>query len=325
VSLSPGKIRGLQTAANPAAVFIILALDHGASFLQTIRPQAPGTVGFAQAVSIKADLLQALARHASAVLLDPVYGLWPALMHGALPGNVGLLVALEDGDYADPVDRRGRLLAGWSVAKIKRLGASAVKLFFYYHPDSGQTALAQEQWVKQVVDDCRRYDLPLFAEPLSYDIDPPDRPRVVLETARRIGQLGVDVLKLEFPVDVHQQPDRTVWLSTCQQLSQACGPVPWVLLSAGVDFDTFARQVQVACQAGASGYLAGRAIWKEAARLTGNARQPFLQQTARPRLQQLAQIASVHARPWTDFYPYPTAPARRDWYQHYQEDKDDLN
>ncbi len=315
---SLGKMYGLQAAANDEGIFTILALDHGASFLNTVRPDAPESITFDEAVSIKVALLQALAPYASAVLLDPVYGLGPAVTGQALPGNVGLLVAVEDGDYADPVDQRGRLLEGWSVAKIKRLGAAAVKLFFYYHPDSGEAALAQEALISSVVQDCRHYDIPLFAEPLSYHVSPQERQRVVVETARRISQLGVDVLKVEFPVDVHYQPEQSVWQAACEELAEACGQVPWALLSAGVDFETFVEQVRVACRAGASGYLAGRAIWKEAVQLTGDSQLEFLRTTAIPRLQTLAEIAKTHARPWTDFYlDIPDRPPQ-DWYKNYK-------
>ncbi len=320
---SLGKLRGLHSSANEHGIFTILALDHGASFVKTIRPKAPETISFDQAVCIKSTLLQALSPHVSAVLVDPVYGLWPAVTWRRLPGNVGLLVAVEDGDYADPVDQRGRLLDGWNVAKIKRVGASAVKIFFYYHPDTRAVASAQEVLVRKVVEDCRCYDIPLFAEPLSHNVGPADRQRVVVETARRIGQLGVDVLKLEFPIDVHHQPNQSAWESACHNLTDACGSVPWVLLSAGVGFDTFAEQVQVACQAGASGYLAGRAIWKEAVQLTGEAQQIYLQETTVPRLQKLAEIATTHGRPWTDFYTYPSDPFPPDWYKTYGFIEDD--
>ena len=87
------------------------------------------------------------------------------------------------------------------------------------------------------------------------------------------------------------------------------------MLSAGVDFDTFARQVAIACKAGASGYLAGRAIWKEGVTLTGEAQMRFWQETARPRLQQLAEIASEHARPWTNHYPYAVETPAKGWHQ----------
>ncbi len=319
---SPGKLRGLQQCANSAGIFTILALDHGDSLLKTIRPEAPETVTFAEAVSIKATVLNALASEASAVLLDPVYGLAPAILHGALPRNVGLLVAAEDGDYATP-QRPARLFEGWSVEKIKRAGAAAVKCFFYYHPDDTNLAQAQEAFVRDLVLECQRYDIPLFAEPLSYNTSPNDRPRVVIETARNICVLGVDILKVEFPVDVHHEPDQTAWLSACQSLTEACQGTPWVLLSAGVDFDTFADQLRIACQAGASGYLAGRAIWKEAVQLLEQAQQAFLEDVATVRLQQLAQIALEYATPWSDLYLYSTELPSQDWYQAYDSFADD--
>ncbi|MDX1524160.1 MAG: hypothetical protein R3264_21195, partial [Anaerolineae bacterium] len=230
--------------------------------------------------------------------------------------NVGLILAGEDGDYATP-RQPARLVEGWSVAKIKRAGAAAVKCFFYYHPDEPELAQAQEEFVAGLVGECRGYDLPLFAEPLSYEVVPADRPRLVRETARRIARLGVDVLKLEFPVDVTHEPDQDQWLAACQMVSAACDGIPWAVLSAGVDFKTFADQVRIACQAGASGYLAGRAIWQEAAQLSGDKQQTFLETMAIPRLQALAQIASDLARPWTDFYPYPDELPERAWYQNY--------
>ncbi len=312
-------MRGLQASANEHGIFTVLALDHGASFLNTVRPDAPETVTFAETVAIKSILLQTLAPQASAVLLDPVYGLWPGLVLQALPGDVGLLMAVEDGDYADPVDQRGRLLEGWSVAKIKRLGAAAVKLFFYYQPDAGKVTEAQDQLITSVVADCQKYDIPLFAEPLSYNVDPTQRRYVVVETARRISQLGIDILKVEFPVDAHHQPDQAEWHLACEELAEACGQIPWVLLSAGVDFDTFANQVRIACQAGASGYLAGRAIWKEAVQLTGQAQATYLHEIAAPRLQTLAEIANQHARPWTEFYSQPNNLPASDWYKRYKE------
>ena len=177
------------------------------------------------------------------------------------------------------------------------------------------TALA---FVMALVDECRKYDLPLFAEPFSFGVQGDERRRVVIETARRISRLAIDVLKVEFPIDVQQQRDEQVWADACLELSAVCR-VPWALLSAGVDFDTFARQVAVACQAGASGYLVGRAVWKEAVALTGAAQTDYLQETAVPRLQTLAKIANQYGRSWTHFYPTHDYPPSQDWYKQYEE------
>ncbi|MFQ3648081.1 MAG: hypothetical protein SNJ80_14235, partial [Anaerolinea sp.] len=100
----------------------------------------------------------------------------------------------------------------------------------------------------------------------------------------------------------------------CAAVSEASS-VPWVLLSAGVDFDTFAEQTLIACQQGASGYLAGRAIWKECVVMSPEERGRFLATTARERVEKLNAIAEQNARPWTDFYQSMTL--EKGWYAQY--------
>jgi tagatose 1,6-diphosphate aldolase len=211
------------------------------------------------------------------------------------------------------------------VQKIKALGASAVKIMAYYHPDTGELATQIEDLCAKLIADCHALDIPLFLEPMSYSIDPnvaketaefaATRPHVIRETARRLGGLKPDVLKLESPVDVAFESNREVWMHECKAVSEAC-PVPWVLLSAGVDFETFVEQTQVACEAGASGFLAGRAIWKEAVTMGDAARTQFLNEVAVPRIQKLTQVAVAASRPWTEFYSLPEATG--DWYKTYQ-------
>ncbi len=307
-----GKKRGLQTLSTAGSLFTILPLDHLEPFRKILRPQAPDTVTHAEVVSAKLELMRALAPHASAVLLDAIYSLAPAIATGVLPGQVGLMAAVEDGDDAAP-GKPGRRLADWSVAQIKRLGAAAVKFYFFYSPNDAPTAAAQEKLIRELVSDCRHHDLPFFAEPVVYG---GDRRRLVIEAARHIGRLGVDVLKMEFPVDMRREPDESVCMSACEELSHAC-PVPWALLSAGVDFETFTRQLTVACQAGASGYIAGRAIWQEALSRAGADRDTFIRQTVIPRMETLNDIVNRHGRPWTDFYPDSVAPIPEDWRAHY--------
>jgi tagatose-1,6-bisphosphate aldolase len=200
------------------------------------------------------------------------------------------------------------------------MGASGVKLLVYYHPESDQ-ARHQEDLVSQVAEDCLKYDLPLFVEPLSYSLDPgkkklssAERRQIVIETARRLTPLGMDILKAEFPVDVKEETAQGVWAAACVELTEA-SKVPWTLLSAGVDFDTFMRQVMVACQSGASGVLAGRAVWKEATELDGPERVEFLRTTAAGRMARLTALCDGLANPWTKFYTADPAP--EDWYPNY--------
>jgi tagatose 1,6-diphosphate aldolase len=94
------------------------------------------------------------------------------------------------------------------------------------------------------------------------------------------------------------EQDEGKLLELCQELNGA-SRLPWVLLSAGVDFDSFKKQVEIACKAGASGFLAGRALWQEGAQIRSRReRMKFFQNTAAPRLQKLAEIADKYGKPW---------------------------
>ncbi len=320
-SLTIGKLRGLQQCATSRGALAVLALDHRNNLRNALRPDAPDSVSPAEMSAFKQEVIAALAPAASAVLLDPEVGAAQCIAAGALPGQTGLIIAVEASGYTgDPTARQSRLLPGWSVEKAKRLGANAVKLLVYYHPDA-PTAAEIETFVRQVAANCIAQDMLMFLEPLSYSPDPAhkklpptERRRVVIESARRLVVKGVDVLKAEFPLDVAAEPDERVWAEACAELSAAC-PAPWVLLSASVDYDTYLWQVTVACQAGASGVAVGRAVWKEATALTGPERQAFLHGQARKRMAQITALCEALARPWTEFYIAPEIASN--WYEGY--------
>jgi tagatose 1,6-diphosphate aldolase len=322
-TLTPGRWRGLQTTSTARDVFAILAFDQRGNY----RDLLPADATHEDAVEIKCEVVAALSPHTSAVLLDPIYGMKAALLSVK---DCGLLMCIEKTGYSgDATYRRTEFMAGWTVQKIRRVGASAAKLLVYYHPQSGRLAEEIEGLVRQVAEDCHRNDLPLFLEPLAYSLDGAisvhsadfarTRPAVVGETARRLSRLGPDVLKLEFPADVAFDDDQNSWRDACEAVSTACA-VPWVLLSAGVDFDTFERQVRIACQAGASGFLGGRAIWKDCIGMSWVQRQAFLRTMGTERLNRLSAIADELARPWTEFYNPP--PVGEDWFTRYFPDEE---
>jgi tagatose 1,6-diphosphate aldolase len=321
-TLSPGQWRGLQTTSTDTHLFAIVAFDQRGNY----RRMLPDNTPHDQAVQIKYEVVKVLAPHTSAILLDPIYGLKAAL-HGL--GRSGLLMCVEKTGYTgDSTYRSTDFIPGWSVGKIKQMGAAAAKLLIYYHPDSGALAGEIEGLIQDVATQCRQRDLPLFVEPLSYSLDAniaknspvfaQHRPALVRETARRLSQCGADVLKLEFPVDVAFETDQSVWARACEAISMVCD-IPWVLLSAGVDFDLFQQQVRVACQAGASGFLGGRAIWKECINMTPANRQQFLETTAVDRLHTLTDFARTLARPWTDFFT--ALEPVEGWFEDYVESK----
>jgi tagatose 1,6-diphosphate aldolase len=318
-----GKYRGLQQCATPHAAIAVLALDHRNNLRNALNPAAPSSVSNLEMSEFKIEVIQTLAPHSSAVLLDPEVGAAQCIAAGALPGSTGLVISIEMTGYTgDPGARKSQILPGWSVEKVRRMGASAVKMLAYYHPDA-PTAADIETLVRNVADDCQKADIPFFLEPLSYSPDPvvkklspAERRRVVIETARRLVMPGVDVLKAEFPLDARAEPDETVWAEACQELSSASA-APWILLSASVDFDTYLRQVTTACQCGASGVAVGRAVWQEAPTLKGHERSAFLRSIAQPRMARLTALVDALAKPWTDFY-LPT-PVDDTWYRGYSQ------
>jgi len=260
--------------------------------------------------SLKRDIVRNLAPETTAVLLDPETAAGQCVADGSVPAKTGLLVALDTGSTGDPLNRRTDLVENWSVEKTLRMGGSGVKLLLYYNPCSPEAA-EREALVREVARECARCEIPFFLEPLSCASDgshgplPPDqRRRVVIETARRLVPLGADILKAEFPVDVNIEPDESVWIDACRELT-ATSKVPWVLLSAGVSYDTFLRQVQIACEAGASGVMAGRAVWKEAVALDVAARNAFLRNVAYERMKRLRSLCDELARPLNEVYDSP--------------------
>lgn len=316
-----GKMRRLQQCATSSGHFVILALDHRGNLRRSLNPAAPDTVTYEDMVAFKQQVTSALALSASAVLLDPEYGAAQAITAGAIPGQSGLVVAVEKTGYeGHPAARESQILPGWSIEKIVRMGASAVKLLLYYHPEAPNAA-EQEMLVRQVALNCQQYEIPFFLEPLSFSLDPAVKKlpsaakrEVVIETARRLTPLGVDILKAEFPLDITDEPDEQMWAEACRELS-AASSVPWILLSAGVSFDEFERQTEVACRSGASGVMAGRAVWNEAADLKNDDRPAFLRQVGRERLSRLGNIIARDGRPWSA--DRPGIVVEEGWYRGY--------
>jgi tagatose 1,6-diphosphate aldolase len=336
MNISIGKLRGLQQLADSKGMMTMCAIDHRGALKRALSEKNPAAVSYQDIVDFKLDLCQAVAPFASAVLLDPEYGAGQAITAGLLPGPKGLLVSMEKTGYSgDSTARITELLPGWSVSKAKRMGASAVKLLIYFRPDLKDVASKQLDLVARLADQCLEEDIAFLVEPVSYPIEEKERinqagtsskkfaeikPGLVIETARQITTLPIDVLKAEFPADIKFEQDEGKLLGLCQELNRA-SRLPWVLLSAGVDFNSFQKQVEIACKAGASGFLAGRALWQEGAQIRSREeRMNFFQNTAAPRLKELAEIADSYGKPWYSRLGAENgkfAPVTEGWYRSY--------
>jgi tagatose 1,6-diphosphate aldolase len=326
--ISIGKLRGLQQIADEKGMLTVCAVDHRGSLRKALAEAWSREITYQDVVDFKLDLCHAVAPSASAVLLDPVFGVAPTIAAGQLPGHVGLLVSLEKTGYTGgSASRVTELLPDWGVAKIKRLGASAVKLLVYYRPDLGEVSARQRDLVARVSEECLVADIPLLVESVSYPVEGETsemfsarKPELVIESARQLTELPFDVLKSEFPADIHFERDEAKLAAACKELN-AASKLPWALLSAGVNFELFKMEAEIAFSAGASGFLAGRALWQEATPISDRAaRREFFNSTVQARLSQLTRLADSYGTPWyakvgsSDGHFPPIAEG---WYQNY--------
>ncbi len=283
------------------------ALDHRGSLMKMLSAGQSQGAGYQEMVDFKLDLCRVVAPHAAAILLDPIYGAAQAIAAGVIPRTTGLLVSLEESGYSGEAEARvTNLLPEWDVKKIRKMGATAAKLLLYYRPDV-DVAPKQLDTVQKLAADCVAEDMPFVVEPVSYRVankeaSPEDfakvKPRLVVETARQITALPIDVLKAEFPADLEYEKDKARLSDLCHQLNEA-SQVPWVILSAGVNFELFYQEVELACRAGASGFLAGRALWQEATQIKSREeRLNFLETTVVSRLESLTELANACGTPW---------------------------
>ncbi len=315
-----GKFRHLSQCATDAGHFVILAIDHRGNLLDDLNRHSDHPLSDDDFAAFKQEVIAALSSHASGLLTDPAYGLGRGIAERSIPGRIGLLSPIEITDYSLKLSQRTpRFIPNWSVAKIKQMGGSGVKLLLYYHPEAPDAA-EKRAVVETVISDCRHYDIPFFLEPIPYSLnsdkqlDNTELKQVSVEIAQTFSVMGVDVLKLQFPVDVAQTQDETVWRDACAAVSAAC-TVPWALLSAGVDYPTFVRQARIACQSGASGVIAGRAIWGEAVTLQAESRTQFIQETAVSRMLELSKLCANSAQPWFQAVTKPDSSFT--WYEFY--------
>lgn len=303
----PGKIRGLQRVTTADGFFVTCALDHGDDYRELIDPDL-SKVPYARTVASKLDLISAVSPAVSSFLLDPEYAAAHSILTGVLSREVGLMVCVEEeGGYAGTGERgETRFRGNWNAAKIKKMGADVCKLLWFFRPD-GPIQETQCQIVRDLVADCAAQSLPLVVEPIwnplggedpSQDSWKERRAEGIVESAIIAHELGADMLKLEFPGSVATPAEQREAAARCERISEAVD-VPWVILSAGVDYDAFKVQVEVACRAGAAGFVAGRSIWRDAVPNGSDTQSAEGVERAKSRLAELAGITAQYGTPYT--------------------------
>lgn len=316
-----GKFRHLSRTTTENGHFVITAIDHRTNLLEKLNQYVATPLSNEVFTQFKQDVIGTLAPHSSGILTDPAYGIGRGITSGTLSRDIGLLAPIEVTDYdLHPAQRSVEMIPGWSVKKIKLVGGDGVKLLLPYNPGA-KNIEEKYDFVRQIVADCATYDIPFFLEPIPYALNPDDTLsnqellEISINMCETFSAMGVDILKLPFPLDHKQSTNEDEWLSACNTINEAC-TVPWALLSAGVNFETFLKQSKIACQAGASGVIVGRAVWAEAVELQGDERHDFLLNVAVKRMQELADVCSKYATAWHQHIEKPDTTFN--WYESYQ-------
>jgi tagatose 1,6-diphosphate aldolase len=307
-----GRLRGLDMLSDTRGIFALAAIDHRDSLGLAFEKAGYATPSPDQIADLKITIARALAPHATGLLVDVELGA-PAIAAGA-PAATPIVVPLEAQGYDDVSSGRvTTFLPGFSPALARTLGAAACKLLLPYRPDHEASAARQDEVVRTALAGCHEQGLPLILEPILYALpgETPDAfaaafPALVVATAERLQALGPDILKVQFPRD--DRGDEAAW---CKQLDAACGTTPWVLLGGGGSPEVFARDLRIACAAGASGFIAGRTLWTGVIGDETEA-ETWLRRVGVPLLHSLRDIAQS-GRPWRDRIAAPAAPARN-WF-----------
>ena len=314
MKLSPGKFLGIRRMADEYGVFKMTAVDQRPPIKQPIADH----LGVAEApweevARFKALLVEILQQQSTALLLDPHFAI-PYSMDRLDPSK-GLIVTLEDSMFNEtPGGRLSTVIDDWSVAKIKRMGGDAVKVLVWYRPDAAADVVQkQKDYVKLIGEQAVRYDIPFLLELLVYPLATDEyqtkeyvemqgkKTDHVLASVEEFARpdYAVDIFKLESPVAVADADGSAAVQEIFNQMGVLAGR-PWVMLSAGAGKVGFRRVLEHAFAAGASGFLAGRAIWldafksypdwgKIAAELTSG---------AVDYLQDISQLANARAANW---------------------------
>src|SRR3989454_5188296 len=211
MKLTPGKLAGLKKVSNPRGVIAAAAMDQRGSLQKALAKEKGSDVGDRDRVEFKSLVTEVLTPHASAILLDPEWGL-PASKRRAK--NAGLLLAYEKTGY----DKTGPgrlpdLLDEWSVRRLKDAGADCIKILLYYTPfDPKDVNDKKHAWVERIGDECRANDIPFFLEFVTYDESMDEKgpefakkkPEAVIGSMKEFSKdrYGVDVLKVEVPINM---------------------------------------------------------------------------------------------------------------------------
>jgi tagatose-1,6-bisphosphate aldolase len=295
--LTTSELRGYQQICGVDGAIMVIACDQRGGIRQVLADTAEERAQISDAMlgEVKADVVRYLASDAPCVLLDPVCAVPDIVDQGVLPRDVALLIGLDASGY--DIDADGywlsRLAPGIDARKVRALGGTGGKIMVYLRADRPAANGHNMEIIRRCIEDFAREDLLLVVEFLTYQLPDEDKaeykskfPGLIEGGTRLCLDAGAKVLKLPYPGTA----------DSCAAISAMCGSVPWSVLSAGVDHETFLGQVETAMANGASGVIAGRALWKDCVFLDRARTREALRAKAVPRLREIQAILERYPR-----------------------------
>src|ERR1700742_4871608 len=210
MNMTPGKLAGLKAVSDKRGVIAAAAMDQRGSLKKSLaKEKGVADLPDSALEEFKSLVTEVLTKHASAILLDPEFGL-PASKRR---NGKGLLLAYEKTGYdAATPGRLPDLLDLWSVRRLKEAGADCIKILLYYTPfDTTEVNEFKHAWIERIGDECLAHDIPFFLEFVGYDADGGNeksveyarkKPAIVAGAVKEFSKsrYGVDVLKVEVPI-----------------------------------------------------------------------------------------------------------------------------
>ncbi|MBI2683621.1 MAG: tagatose 1,6-diphosphate aldolase [Acidobacteriales bacterium] len=284
MSLTPGKLAGMKAVSDKRGVIAAAAMDQRGSLQKSLAKEKGAEITDRDMEEFKEIVTAVLTKHASAILLDPEWGLSAAKKRA--PGS-GLLLAYEKTGY----DKTGPgrlpdLLDNWSVKRLKEAGADCIKILLYYTPTDGPKINdIKHAWVERLGDECRANDIPFFLEFVGYEEGVDEKglefakkkPQIVIGSMEEFtkDRYGVDVMKVEVPINMkfvegaksctgqaaYTKAEAIEHFRKAAKVSTK----PFIYLSAGVSNEEFNESLALAAESGVkfNGVLCGRATWKD--------------------------------------------------------------
>lgn len=298
--MTTAELRGYQQICGDDGAMMVIAADQrgGMRKIMAADPSQEAAITEAMLGETKADITRYLANQASCILLDPVCAVPAIVDKGTLARDTALLVGLDASGFDTTPEgyQLSRLVPGIDARRVRALGGTGGKIMVYLRSDRPKANVANIEILRRCIADFAQEDMLLVVEFLTYALPGESKddykakfPTLIEDGTRLCLDLGAKVLKLPYPGSGQ----------SCARITAMCGPVPWAVLSAGVDHETFLGQVDTAMANGASGVIAGRALWKDCISLDRGVTRDRLTAVAVPRLKQIQGIVARHraARP----------------------------